>query len=179
MQRLLAIFALLFATGTALAGPAGSAYDFTFQAIEGKQLPLSEYRGKVVLVVNVASFCGFTHQYSGLEALYEKYAAKGLVVLGVPANDFGAQEPGSNAEIVQFCQGAFNVTFPLTEKEVVKGDAAHPFYRWARESLGNANAPKWNFHKYLVGKDGQLLKAFASEVEPDAPEVVMAVEAAL
>ena len=184
MNRFVAILAILpmLAAAAAHAGEQnqkGSAYDFTFQAIEGKPLPLSDYRGKVVLVVNVASFCGFTHQYTGLQALYEKYAARGLVVLGVPANDFGEQEPGSNAEIAQFCQGAFNVTFPLAEKVVVKGNAADPFYAWAKSVLGKTGTPAWNFHKLLIDRDGHLVTGFASAVEPDAPEMVKAIEAAL
>lgn len=184
MNRFIAILAVLplvFGVAAQAAGESqrGSAYNFVFQAIEGKPLPLAEYRGKAVLVVNVASFCGFTHQYTGLQALYEKYAARGLVVLGVPANDFGEQEPGTNAEIVQFCQGAFNVTFPLTEKVVVKGKQAHPFYAWAKDILGKQGTPAWNFHKLLVGRDGHLLSGFASAVEPDAPEIVTAIEAAL
>lgn len=157
----------------------GSAYDFAFDAIDAKPLPFSQFRGKVVLVVNTASFCGFTKQYGGLEAVFEKYRDRGLVVLGVPSNDFGDQEPGSNAEIATFCQGAFNVTFPLTEKYDVKGANAHPFYKWAVATLGASAAPKWNFHKYLVGADGQLIASFATTVEPDAPKLVAAMEAAL
>ena len=157
----------------------GSAYDFSFEAIDGTPLPLSEFRGKVVLVVNTASFCGFTKQYNGLQAVYEKYIERGLVVLGVPSNDFGDQEPGSNAEIAQFCQGAFNVTFPLTAKYAVKGDDAHPFYKWARTVLGGGAAPSWNFHKYLVGADGKLIASFATTVEPGSPKLLQAIEAAL
>ncbi len=158
---------------------AGSAYDYKFEAIDSTELPLTQFRGKVVLVVNTASFCGFTKQYAGLEALYEKYRGRGLVVLGVPSNDFGDQEPGTNAEIATFCQGAFNVTFPLTEKYDVKGSNAHPFYKWALATLGSAAAPKWNFHKYLVGADGKLIASFATTVEPDAPKLVAAIEQAI
>ena len=157
----------------------GSAYDFAFEAIDSTPLPFAQFRGKVVLVVNTASFCGFTKQYAALEAIYEKYRSRGFVVLGVPSNDFGDQEPGSNAEIAQFCQGAFNVTFPLTEKYDVKGNNAHPFYKWALATFGNAAAPKWNFHKYLVGADGKLLASFATTVEPDAAKITSAIEAAL
>lgn len=157
----------------------GSAYDFAFEAIDSTPLPFAQFRGKVVLVVNTASFCGFTKQYAALEAIYEKYRSRGFVVLGVPSNDFGDQEPGSNAEIAQFCQGAFNVTFPLTEKYDVKGNNAHPFYKWALATLGNAAAPKWNFHKYLVAADGKLLASFATTVEPDAAKITSAIEAAL
>ncbi len=184
MKRLFAALSaipMLFAASEVRAtGPqAGSAYDYSFTAIDSKPLPFAEFRGKVVLVVNTASFCGFTKQYAGLEAIYEKYRDRGLVVLGVPSNDFGDQEPGSNAEIATFCQGAFNVTFPLTEKYAVKGDSAHPFYKWATATLGTSAAPKWNFHKYLVGADGKLVASFATTVEPDAPKVVTAIEAAL
>ena len=155
---------------------AENAYDFTFQTIEGKPLPISQYKGKSVLVVNTASFCGYTPQYEGLESLWEKYKDKGLIVLGVPANDFGAQEPGSNAEIKKFCESKYDVTFPLASKEVVKGDAAHPFYKWAAAKLGADNAPKWNFHKYLIDADGNLVGAFPSKVEPQSKELVAAVE---
>lgn len=157
----------------------GNAADYAFVAIEGGPMPLAAYKGKVLLVVNVASFCGFTKQYAGLQALWESYEARGLVVIGVPANDFGEQEPGSNAEIKTFCEGAFNVTFPLSEKVVVKGPGAHPFYAWARATLGDAAAPRWNFHKYLIGRDGKLLSAFSAQVEPQAPQLIAAIEAAL
>jgi glutathione peroxidase len=157
----------------------GSAYDFTFQAIEGAALPLGSFRGKVLLVVNVASFCGYTQQYRGLQALYERYRDRGLVIIGVPSNDFGEQEPGTAAEIKTFCEGAFGVTFPLTTKEVVKGPDAHPFYRWVQAGLGDAGMPKWNFHKVLVGADGGLIQAFATRVAPDAKEIVAAIEASL
>ena len=157
----------------------GTAYDFAFDAIDSKPLPFAQFRGKVVLVVNTASFCGFTKQYAGLEAIYEKYKDRGFVVLGVPSNDFGEQEPGTNAEIATFCQGAFNVTFPLTDKYDVKGATAHPFYKWAVTTLGDAAAPKWNFHKYLVGADGKLIAAFATTVEPNAPKIIAAIETAL
>lgn len=163
----------------ARAQPALSAFDFTFEAIEGMPMPLAGFRGKALLVVNTASFCGFTHQYQGLQALHETYAARGLVVIGVPSNDFGAQEPGSEAEIAKFCQGAFGVTFALTSKVAVKGSTAHPFFAWARRSLGDEAAPRWNFHKYLVGVDGRLIGAFPSKVAPNAPELIKAIEAAL
>ncbi len=184
MRRLFAALAavpMLFAVSEVHAeGPQqGSAYDLAFDAIDMKPLPFSTFRGKVVLVVNTASFCGYTKQYAGLQALYEKYRDRGLVVLGVPSNDFGQQEPGTNAEIAQFCQGAFNVTFPLTDKYDVVGPNAHPFYKWAASTLGDTAAPKWNFHKYLVGADGKLIVSFATRVEPDSPQVTKAIEAAL
>jgi glutathione peroxidase len=161
--------------------PAGSAaaVDQTFEAIEGGKMPLAQWRGKVLLVVNTASFCGFTPQYEGLQALWERYQARGLVVIGVPSNDFGAQEPEAEAEIQAFCKGAYNVTFPLTTKEVVRGPQAHPFYRWASVELGAASAPRWNFHKYLVGRDGRLVAGYSSGVEPLSAKMTKAIETAL
>ena len=157
----------------------GSAYDFAFQTIDDKPMPLSGYRARVLLVVNTASFCGFTQQYAGLQTLHEKYEGRGLVVIGVPSNDFGAQEPGSNAEIAKFCQGGFNITFPLASKETVKGAAAHPFYGWVRQVLGDGAMPKWNFHKVLVGGDGQPIATFAATVGPADAKLIGAIEKAL
>ena len=176
----LSVIPALLAAGEVRAGQdqTGRATDFTFEAIDGTPLPMSSLAGKVVLVVNTASFCGFTKQYDGLQKLYETYKDRGLVVLGVPSNDFGDQEPGTNAEIATFCQGAFNVTFPLTQKYVVKGSAAHPFYKWAASVMGDA-APKWNFHKLLIGRDGKLIASFATTMEPGSAKVKQAVEAAL
>lgn len=156
-----------------------SAYDYSFKTIDGGDLPLSSLKGKAVLVVNTASACGLTPQYEALEALYRKYRDKGLVVLGVPANDFGGQEPGTEAEIKQFCAMKFDVDFPMTAKETVVGGAAHPFYRWVANELGEAAAPKWNFHKYLIGKDGAIVGSFGSRTAPDSPEIVAAIEEAL
>ncbi len=153
-----------------------SAHDFTLTAIDGAPMPLKGYAGKTLLVVNTASLCGFTDQYSGLQALYAAYQDKGLVVIGVPSNDFGGQEPGGAGRIKEFCETNFNVRFPLADKTVVRGDAAHPFYLWAREMLGADNAPKWNFHKYLVGPDGSLLAAFPSSVEPMSDRIKAAIE---
>jgi glutathione peroxidase len=158
---------------------AGTAYEFQFPAIDGGQLPLAAWRGKVLLVVNTASFCGFTGQYSGLQKLWETYEAQGLVVLGVPSNDFGEQEPGTAAEIKTFCEGAYNITFPLAAKQTVKGPAAHPFYQWARAALGERSAPRWNFHKYLVGRDGKLIGGYGSTVTPQSDTMVGAIAAAL
>lgn len=156
-----------------------SAADFTLRSIDGTALPLEQFAGHPVLLVNVASACGFTPQYAGLQKLHEKYGAKGLVVLGVPSNDFGAQEPGSEKEIRQFCETSFGVGFPMAAKEHVVGGNAHPLYRWIAEQLGEGGAPRWNFHKYLIGKDGSLLEAWGSRTVPEAPEVVAAIEKAL
>ena len=155
------------------------AYDFEFHTIEGGHLPLETYRDKVVLVVNTASQCGLTPQYEGLEKLYSDYRDQGLVVLGVPCNQFAGQEPGTEAEIKDFCETKFNIDFPLTAKADVKGDSAHPFYKWAKEVLGEPAEPVWNFHKILVGKDGKLIRAFGPRTEPLDDEVVGAIKAAL
>jgi glutathione peroxidase len=156
-----------------------SAYDFSFETIDGKHLPLKDFAGKAVLVVNTASKCGLTPQYAGLEELYKTYRDQGLVVLGVPANDFGKQEPGTNEEILDFCTTKFAVDFPLTAKETVIGPDAHPFYRWAASELGEDAAPKWNFHKYLIGKNGSLAGVFGSKTALDDAAMVSAIEDAL
>ena len=155
----------------------GSAYDYEFTSIDGEALPLEQYRGKTVLLVNTASECGFTPQYEGLQALWEKYRDQGLVVLGAPSNDFGGQEPGSEKEIKKFCEVNFNVNFPLTSKVVTKGDDAHPFYKWARQETGSG--PKWNFHKYLIDPEGNLVGSFPTIVKPMSKKVRKAVEKAL
>ena len=184
MQKLFAALSFipaLFAPAELRAGPAqaGRATDYVFEAIDGTPMPLSTFSGKVLLVVNTASFCGFTKQYEGLQALHERYGPKGLVVIGVPSNDFGEQEPKAAGEIVDFCKGAFGVTFPLTAKQIVKGQSAHPFYAWAANILGVSGAPRWNFHKYLVSADGQLVSSFSTQTEPLSPKLVAAIEAEL
>jgi len=156
-----------------------NAYDYSFASIDGDPLPLSKFKGKPVLVVNTASKCGLTPQYAGLESLEKTYGPKGLVVIGVPSNDFGGQEPGTEAEIKTFCDTKFGVSFPMTRKEKVVGSSAHPFYKWAAETLGAGNVPKWNFHKYLVNADGTLAAAFGSRTEPMAGELTAAIEARL
>jgi len=156
-----------------------TAYDFSFTRIDGEPMPLSAYQGKVLLVVNTASECGFTKQYEGLEELYQQFKDEGLVVIGVPSNDFGGQEPGTNAEIKEFCESKFRITFPLTGKEVVSGKEAAPFYLWAAEVLGEDNAPSWNFHKYLVGRDGKLIDYYSAMTKPTSETLISAVEKAL
>ncbi|WP_119422368.1 glutathione peroxidase [Desertibaculum subflavum] len=160
-------------------GHAMSAWDFTFDSIDGKPLSLSDYKGKALLVVNTASQCGFTPQYKGLQALWSHYRDKGLVVLGVPSNDFGGQEPGTAAEIKQFCEVNFDVDFPLTAKQKVVGGEAHPFYRWIAAEFGEGAAPRWNFHKYLIDASGQMVGAYPSRVAPESEEMRKAIEAAL
>ena len=156
-----------------------SAYDFSFKSIDGGALPLAEFKGKALLVVNVASQCGLTPQYSGLEALWNAKRGDGLVILGVPANDFGAQEPGTEDQIKAFCETRFAVDFPMTAKEHVIGPEAHPLYKWVENELGEAAAPKWNFHKYLFNRDGSIAGTFGSRTEPGDAELGKAIDAAL
>ncbi len=156
-----------------------SAHDFSFKGIDGKEIHLKDYAGKPVLVVNVASFCGFTPQYSELQQLHEKYGPKGLVVLGVPSNDFGAQEPKSEAEIKKFCETSFGVTFPMTAKENVVGVDAHGLYEWISGHAGEAVAPKWNFHKFLFDKNGHLAGSWPSKVSPTSKEITGEIETML
>jgi glutathione peroxidase len=157
---------------------AAVAYDFAFTAIDGADLPLSTWRGKALLVVNTASFCGYTPQYKGLQALWEKYRDRGLVVLGVPANDFN-QEPGTAGEIKKFCEVNYSIDFPLADKVTVTGPQAHPFYRWAVAELGDSAAPRWNFHKYLIGRDGYIAEVFPESVDPVDTRVKTAIARAL
>ncbi|HZS36185.1 MAG TPA: glutathione peroxidase [Polyangia bacterium] len=153
-----------------------SLYDLTVNTLGGAPQPLAGYKGKVALVVNTASECGFTPQYSGLQSLYEKLQSKGFVILGFPSNDFGAQEPGSAEQIQNFCQKNYGVTFPLFEKIATKGAAQSPVFKLLAEKHG---APKWNFHKYLVGKNGEVRAAFPSNVAPDDKTLAAAIDAAL
>jgi glutathione peroxidase len=164
----------------ALAASAGSVHKTSVKDIDGKAVNLDSYRGKVLLIVNVASRCGYTPQYKQLESVYEKYKDQGLVVLGFPCNQFGAQEPGSNEEIKQFCSSKYNVTFPLFDKIDVNGPNRHPLYT----CLAGTDSPypgdiKWNFSKFLISRDGKILKRFESKVVPDSPEATQAIEAAL
>jgi len=154
-------------------------YDFTMKSIDGKEVPLTEYKGKVVVVVNVASKCGLTPQYEGLQSLYAKYKDKGLVVLGFPANDFMGQEPGTNEEIKSFCSTKYNVTFPMFSKITVTGDEMHPMYRWLIAKSGRDEAIEWNFAKFIVNRDGKTLKRFSPRTKPDDKEFLAALDSAL
>ena len=162
---------------TSSAFAASSVHEFSLPSIDGSPAPLSAYKGKVALIVNVASQCGYTPQYAGLEKLYEKYKDKGFVVLGFPANNFGAQEPGTNEEIKTFCTRNYNVTFPMYSKISVKGSDKAPLYKFLTDSAGGE--VKWNFTKFLVDGNGQVISRFESAVEPDSPELAGAVEKAL
>lgn len=173
----IAAFGLLQAV-TVRAG--GSLYDIPLKDIDGKPTSLKDYQGKVLLIVNVASRCGYTPQYTGLEALQEKYKDKGFAVLGFPCNQFGGQEPGTNEEIKQFCSSKYQVTFPLYDKIEVNGANRHPLYT----ELAGKDSPypgdiKWNFSKFLISRDGKILKRFESKVKPDSEELVQAIEKAL
>jgi len=151
-------------------------FDFKINTINGDELNLSTYKGKTVLIVNVASNCGFTKQYDDLQNLYDIYSEKGLVILGVPSNQFGAQEPGSEAEIKDFCKTNFNITFPMTSKYDVKGENAHPIFLWAKKSFGSSTVPKWNFHKILVNKHGKIVDTFASFTNPGSNKIIKKIE---
>jgi glutathione peroxidase len=157
--------------------------DHKMKAIDGKEVNLAEkYKGKVLVVVNVASQCGLTPQYKQLEEVYTKYKDKGLLILGFPANEFGKQEPGTNQEIAQFCTGKYNVDFPMFSKIVVKGEGIDPLYQFLTSKETNPGMDgdiKWNFEKFLVGRDGKVVKRFAPTIKPDAPQVVEAIEAEL
>jgi glutathione peroxidase len=153
-----------------------SAHAFSFKSLEGKPMPLSQYAGKPMVIVNTASKCGFTPQYKGLEALWQANRDKGLVVLGVPSNDFGGQEPGTHDEIKSFCELRFGVDFPLTEKVAVTGSDAHPLFKWIAEKGGFLGRPHWNFYKYLIGPDGRFVDWYSSITAPQSGRFTKAVE---
>lgn len=179
-MKALALITMAILVQGILAATGSSIYDYKINTLEGKAASLGEYKGKVVLLVNVASKCGYTPQYKGLQALQDKYAGKGFTVVGVPCNDFGAQEPGSSEEIRKFCTENYNVSFPIMEKVHVKGPEQHPLY--ARLTGKEAEFPgdiKWNFSKFLIGRDGKVIKRFDSAAKPESEEVMKAIEAAL
>jgi glutathione peroxidase len=166
----------------AMAFAASNVYEFTLNSIDGAPTPLSSYKGKVVLLVNVASKCGYTPQYAGLEKLYETYKDKGFVILGVPANNFGAQEPGTNEEIKTFCSRTYNVTFPMMSKVSVKGSDKAPLYQYLTDASSNPKTGgeiKWNFTKFLIDKNGKIAARFESAVTPDSADMAKAIEQAL
>ena len=154
-------------------------FDLSINDINGQQLNLEKYKDKTILLVNVASKCGFTKQYTGLQELYEKYQEKGFVVIGIPSNQFGGQEPGSNEEIKDFCETNFNITFPMTDKVDVKGDNLHEIYSWAKENHGKSTIPKWNFHKILINKNGEVQNTFNSFTEPLSKKIIKEIESIL
>ncbi len=151
-------------------------FDLSIKNIDGEIIKLSEYRNKAVLIVNVASNCGFTKQYEDLQKLWAKYEKKGLIVLGVPSNQFGSQEPGSNDEIKKFCEVNFNINFPLADKVDVKGENAHLIYKWAKYNYGSSAVPKWNFHKILINKEGKIHKTYSSLTKPSSKKIIKEIE---
>ena len=154
------------------------AYDYSFKDLDGQELKLSEFKEKVVVVTNVASKCGFTSQYEDLQTIWEKYQSKGLIVIGVPSNSFN-QEFETNKEVKNFCEAKFGISFPMTQKEIVRGENAHPFYKWAKNSYGNGSVPKWNFHKIIIGKNGKVFDTFASMTNPTSKKFIRSLEKAL
>ena len=158
-----------------------NAYSYSFKDInEEDVINLSDYKGKTLVVVNTASLCGFTYQYDGLQKLYDDYKDQGLVVLGVPSNDFGNQESGTNSDVKEFCESTFSITFPLTEKNVVKGRDAHPFFKWSKKELGFiGGVPRWNFHKIIIGKDGNAIAGYTALTRPSSKKFISEIEKAL
>jgi len=175
------LICMLFCAAT-LAAAEKTVYDFTLNTIDGQAASLGSYKGKVVLLVNVASRCGYTPQYTALESIYEKYKDRGFVIIGIPANNFGSQEPGTNAEIKTFCKTKYSVTFPMMSKVSVKGDDMTPLYQFLTDKAANPQTGgeiQWNFTKFLIGPDGRVITRFEPAVTPDSPEVTGAVEKAL
>ena len=154
-------------------------FDLSIKGINNETINLSEFKGKTILLVNVASQCGFTKQYTGLQTLYENYKNKNFLVIGVPSNQFGGQEPGSNQQIKDFCETNFNITFPITDKVDVKGKNAHALYKWAKENYGNSTVPKWNFHKILINKEGKIQDTFSSFITPLSDKIIKQIELGL
>jgi len=176
-RRALALFAG-FAATPALAQTGMSrmtAYAFSFAALKGGDIKLADYAGKPILVVNTASQCGYTPQYAGLQDLWKRYRERGLMIVGVPSNDFGGQEPGGVAEIEHTAHTGYGVNFPLAAKAEVRGPAQHPFYKWAATEKP-LELPRWNFHKYLIGRDGHVAASFPAQVAPDDPRLIAAID---
>ena len=169
---------MFFFTNTAHSNNNKSFYELSINNISGKVINLKDYKNKVVLIVNTASYCGFTKQYTDLQMLWEKYKSKGLVILGVPSNSFN-QEKNDNKEVKEFCEINFNINFPLTEIFDVKGENAHPLYKWAKDNYGNSAVPKWNFHKILVNKNGQIIDTFSSFTNPMSNKIIKKIEKSL
>jgi len=154
-------------------------FDLSIKGLNSEAINLSEFKGKTILLVNVASKCGFTKQYTGLQKLYDNYKDRDFLVIGVPSNQFGGQEPGSNKDIKNFCETNFNITFPITDKVDVKGKNAHAIYKWAKENYGNSTVPKWNFHKILINKEGKIQDTFNSFITPLSDKIIKQIELAL
>jgi len=176
MKKILILFIIMFSFFT----KSNAQYDqlateFSFNGVQGNAINLSDYKDNVIVVVNVASRCGFTYQYEGLQALWSEYKDKGLVIVGVPSNNF-RQEPGTNKEIKDFCETTFGINFPITEKLNVIGTDAHPFFKWAKKNYGSGAIPKWNFHKIIIGKNGKVVETFASITKPSSKKFISTIE---
>jgi len=176
LKLLLLLIMIAFLGNNASADYKKLAHDFKFKDLDGSVLKLSDYKGKIIVVINVASQCGFTNQYEDMQKIWKKYQTKGIIILGVPSNDFGKQEPGTNQEIKNFCEAKFGISFPMTEKVSVKGSDAHPFYIWARENYGKSAIPKWNFHKIIIDKNGKIAETFSSITNPSSKKFILALE---
>ena len=175
MKKIFIILFMFSFFSKVIAESNGTAYDYKFNSIDGDLIKLSQYKGKVIVVVNVASRCGYTPQYEDLQTLWSEYKSKNLVVLGIPTNNF-RQEPGNNKEIKNFCETNFGITFPMTEKISVIGNNSHPFYKWARKDYGIGAIPKWNFHKIIIGKDGKVAETFTSITKPSSKKFIKVIE---
>ena len=176
IKQYLLIFMISFLGNNASANYEQLAYDFVFKDLDGSELSLAEFKNKVIIVVNVASQCGFTSQYEDMQKIWENYQVKNVIMLGIPSNDFGQQEPGTNKEIKNFCEAKFGITFPITEKISVKGTDAHPFYIWAKENHGKSAVPKWNFHKIIIDRTGKVAETFLSITNPSSKKFKKTIE---
>ena len=176
LKQLLLLIMISFFGNSVSANYEKLAYDFKFKDLDGSTLSLSEYKAKIIVVVNVASQCGFTNQYEDMQKVWKNYQKKGVIIIGVPSNDFGNQEPGNNKEIKDFCEAKFGISFPMTEKVSVKGPEAHPFYIWARENHGRSAIPKWNFHKIIIDKNGKIAETFTSITNPSSQKFIKALD---
>jgi glutathione peroxidase len=176
MKKIIILFIIMFSFFTkANAEYNQLATDFSFEGVEGNSINLADYKNKVILVVNVASRCGFTNQYEDLQTLWSEYRRKDLVIIGVPSNNF-RQEPGSNKEIKDFCETTFGIDFPITEKLSVLGSDAHPFFKWAKKNYGTGAIPKWNFHKIIIGRNGKVVETFSSITKPTSKKFISVID---
>ena len=175
MKKLFIILFMFSFFNKSIAENSGVAYDYKFNSIDGGQINLNDYKDKVIVVVNVASRCGYTPQYEDLQTLYDEYKSRGLIIIGVPTNNF-KQEPGTNNQIKDFCETNFGITFPMTEKINVIGTNSHPFFKWAKEDFGISAIPKWNFHKIIIGKNGKIQDTFASFTKPTSKKFIKLIE---
>ena len=175
MKKIFIILFMFSFFSKVIAGNSSTAYDYEFNSIDGDLIKLNQYKGKVIVVVNVASRCGYTPQYEDLQTLWSEYKSKNLVILGIPTNNF-RQEPGNNKEIKNFCETNFGISFPMTEKISVIGNNSHPFYKWARKDYGIGAIPKWNFHKIIIGKDGKVAETFSSITKPSSKKFIKVIE---